>query len=237
MSVFLFSFPANYTGPLPMLHGELSYSPVHHHDPHDPHAMVPTAAPSASPGVSDCFSSGATVTAATMESFLRLAVATTSSTPASPARHSARRLTSNAHSCWPNARAVARVTRKVCAGWASLPVNRPARIAVHPSSQTRPRRQQETKKKGGDQPSMTQRSTSEGGTCSVVATRAYGKSCPMFWKPRSARDSRRILRSSWFASRPNFAYPVSERKSASATKGWGETGREWRVCVFVCVCV
>ena len=91
--------------------------------------MVSTAAPVASPpGVSDCFSPGA-ATAATTASFLRLAATTTSSTPAIPARHPARRLTSNAHSGGPNARAVARVTRKVCAGWASLPVNKPARIA------------------------------------------------------------------------------------------------------------
>jgi hypothetical protein len=50
---------------------------------------------------------------------------------------------------------------------------------------------------------MTQRSTSDGATCSVAATRAYGRSCPMFWKPRSARVSRRILHSSCSGFRPN----------------------------------
>jgi hypothetical protein len=168
------------------------------------HAAAWTAAPSASPGISGCCSPGAT-TAATA-SFRRLATATTSSTPASPARHPARRLANSSHSCGPNTRAVARVTRKVCAGCASLPVSRPARIAMHSRSKTSqrqqpPSRREQKKKRGGGEkgthvPSMTQRSISDGGTCNVAASCAYDRSCPMFWKPRSARASRRILRSS-----------------------------------------
>ena len=96
---------------------------VRHHE-----AASTGVASAASPGVSDCFSPGAT-TAATA-SFRRLAVATTSNTSAIPARHPARRLTNSAHSCGPNTRAVARLTRSVCAGCASLPVSRPTRIAV-----------------------------------------------------------------------------------------------------------
>ena len=93
------------------------------------HAVASTAAgASVSPGVSDCFSVGAT--AAATASLRRRAAATTSSTSASPARHPARRLTNNAHSCGPNTRAAARVTRNVCAGCASLAVNNPARIAM-----------------------------------------------------------------------------------------------------------
>ena len=100
------------------------------------HEAASTGATSASPGVSDCFSPGATTVV--MASFRRLAVATTSSTSTSPARHPARRLTNSAHSCGPNTRAVARVTRKVCAGCASFAVSSPTRIAAHMSS----RRQQ-----------------------------------------------------------------------------------------------
>ncbi len=169
--------------------------------------MASTGAPSPSAGVSVCFSPGAT-TGATA-SFRHLVAATTSSTPARPARHPARRLTNNAHSCGPNTRAVARVTRNVCACCASLPVRRPARIAVRRRSQTKdqitdPRQQlpQRRGREGADEPSMTQRSTSDGATCSVAATCAYGRSCPMFWKPRSASASRRILHSSWTGSKP-----------------------------------
>jgi hypothetical protein len=99
-----------------------TYRTVRHHE------AASTGVASASPGVSDCFSPGAT-TAAT-GSFRRVEVATTSNTSAIPARHPARRLTNSAHSCGPNTRAVARLTRKVCAGCASLPVSRPTRIAV-----------------------------------------------------------------------------------------------------------
>ena len=101
------------------------------HIPYRHHEAASTGLPSASPGVSDCFSPGAT-TAATA-SFRRLEVATTSNTSAIPARHPARRLANSAHSCGPNTRAVARLTRKVCAGCASLPVSRPTRIAVDKS--------------------------------------------------------------------------------------------------------
>jgi hypothetical protein len=119
------------TAELPNVHGA---STVHiYHD-----AVASTAAPSPSPaGVSDCFSPGATT--ADTASFRRLEATTTSSTPASPSRHPASRLTSDAHSCGPNTRAVARVTRNVCAGCASLPVRRPARIAVRGRTK-RPRR-------------------------------------------------------------------------------------------------
>lgn len=175
--------------------------------------MASTGAASASPGVSDCFSPGATT--AVLASFRRLAVATTSSTSTSPARHPARRLTNSAHSCGPNTRAVARVTRKVCAGCASFAVSSPTRIAAHMSS----RHQQillsrRAEMKRGNAPSMTQRSTSDGGTCNTMATWAYGRSCPMFWKPRSARDSRRILRSSCAASKPIIYLTLAPRRRA-----------------------
>jgi hypothetical protein len=70
---------------------------------------------------------------------------------------------------------------------------------------------------------MTQRSTSDGGTCNTVATWAYGRSCPMFWKPRSARDSRRILRSSCAASKPIDYLVLAPRRWAQSGK-WKEQG-------------
>ena len=75
-----------------------------------------------------------------------------------------------------------------------------------------------------NEPSITQRSTSDGFTCSTVATCAYGRSCPIFWKPRSAKDSRRILRSSWAASRPTFFY-ISRKHRRGGHSG-GKKKRE-----------
>lgn len=48
---------------------------------------------------------------------------------------------------------------------------------------------------------MTHRSTCDGSTSMVDAMVEYGSSCPMFWKARVVRASKRMVRSNWTLSR------------------------------------